>query len=80
VVYSTDMSGKPGVASDVYSLGVVLLELLSGRLADAYTADEVDRATDGGRDPDGLQVQCAPLSFRARGTRDKQDAFAGPES
>lgn len=42
------------VSGQVYSLGLVLLELASGRLVGADTKEEVAEATDDGTKPDGL--------------------------
>lgn len=48
---------KYGAASEVYSFGTVLLELAMGRVVKASTREDVAKATDDGKDPNGLAGQ-----------------------
>lgn len=54
------LRGRAGVQSDLYSFGVVLLELMSGRAATTDTARQVEDATDDGRNPKGLAPMLDP--------------------
>ena len=56
------LEGRYGAQSEVYSFGVVLFELVTGRLASAGTKEEIEDATDDGRDYKGLKARLDPAA------------------